>query len=246
MPDNGTFWYHSHFKGQYADGLRGPLIVRDAAPPFQYDEHLFFTISDWYHQLNHDLTVEYRSSTGGNPWGTGNEPVPDSMLLNDTQGLPIDVLPGKTYFIEVINVAAFSDAWVHFDQHNFTIVSADGVYMQPQFTQDLYLSVGQRYGVLMKTMSSTTKNYGILGTLNSKQYVQSAIPVTKDYNGTVGAYLRYNESAPVPATPVVGLNQFNSINDGILVPYYSPALLSGTPAQQIFLNLGFKVAKPYI
>jgi hypothetical protein len=29
----GTFWYHSHFKTQYCDGLRGPLVVYDACDP---------------------------------------------------------------------------------------------------------------------------------------------------------------------------------------------------------------------
>ncbi|KAI0281106.1 Cupredoxin [Russula aff. rugulosa BPL654] len=29
----GTFWYHSHFKNQYCDGLRGPLIIYDPDDP---------------------------------------------------------------------------------------------------------------------------------------------------------------------------------------------------------------------
>jgi FtsP/CotA-like multicopper oxidase with cupredoxin domain len=28
----GTFWYHAHTGEQYADGLRGPLIVRVCSP----------------------------------------------------------------------------------------------------------------------------------------------------------------------------------------------------------------------
>ena len=31
----GTFWYHSHFKNQYCDGLRGPLIIYDPEDPHQ-------------------------------------------------------------------------------------------------------------------------------------------------------------------------------------------------------------------
>ena len=33
MPFQGTFWYHSHFKNQYCDGLRGPMIIYDPEDP---------------------------------------------------------------------------------------------------------------------------------------------------------------------------------------------------------------------
>ena len=29
----GTFWYHSHFKAQYCDGVRGPLVIYDPNDP---------------------------------------------------------------------------------------------------------------------------------------------------------------------------------------------------------------------
>ena len=33
MRFQGTFWYHSHFKNQYCDGLRGALIIDDPEDP---------------------------------------------------------------------------------------------------------------------------------------------------------------------------------------------------------------------
>jgi iron transport multicopper oxidase len=46
----GTYWYHSHNKGQYPDGLRGPLIVHDrkAEAALKYDTEYTVTLSDWY------------------------------------------------------------------------------------------------------------------------------------------------------------------------------------------------------
>ena len=32
----GTFWYHSHFRNQYCDGLRGALIIDDPNDPHQH------------------------------------------------------------------------------------------------------------------------------------------------------------------------------------------------------------------
>jgi FtsP/CotA-like multicopper oxidase with cupredoxin domain len=29
----GTFWYHSHYKAQTCDGLRGPLVIYDQNDP---------------------------------------------------------------------------------------------------------------------------------------------------------------------------------------------------------------------
>lgn len=49
LDEPGTFWYHSHEKGQYPDGLRGPLIVQDPNDPYKgrYDEEIVLTVSDW-------------------------------------------------------------------------------------------------------------------------------------------------------------------------------------------------------
>ncbi|KAI0281105.1 laccase [Russula aff. rugulosa BPL654] len=53
----GTFWYHSHFKNQYCDGLRGPLIIYDPDDPHKClydvdDENTVITLADWYHYLS--------------------------------------------------------------------------------------------------------------------------------------------------------------------------------------------------
>ena len=40
---------HSHNMGQYPDGLRGPMIVKDPNDPYagKYDEEVIVTLSDW-------------------------------------------------------------------------------------------------------------------------------------------------------------------------------------------------------
>jgi iron transport multicopper oxidase len=32
----GTYWYHSHYKMQYCDGLRGVFIIEDPDDPQRY------------------------------------------------------------------------------------------------------------------------------------------------------------------------------------------------------------------
>ena len=43
----GTYWIHSHVKGQYPNGLRSPFIVLDPDSPYHCDEQLVLSVSDW-------------------------------------------------------------------------------------------------------------------------------------------------------------------------------------------------------
>ena len=44
----GTFWYHAHTGVQFADGLRGPLIIQDPKDPYrsQYDDERVLMVYD--------------------------------------------------------------------------------------------------------------------------------------------------------------------------------------------------------
>jgi iron transport multicopper oxidase len=72
----GTLWYHSHYKAQYCDGLRGALIIEDPDDPQKYlydvdngekdiwkdpftrlrfpPDDTVITLADWYHYLSTD------------------------------------------------------------------------------------------------------------------------------------------------------------------------------------------------
>jgi len=76
---HGTFWYHSHKGLQYAEGVAGPFIIQspNAIYVADYDEEIMVAVQDWYHSTLDDLLVTYLS-----PASDGNEPVPDSGLIN--------------------------------------------------------------------------------------------------------------------------------------------------------------------
>lgn len=70
----GTYWYHSHYRAQYCDGLRGALVIYDPNDPHRrlYDidngeigtlfstgsansflvESTVITLADWYHYVS--------------------------------------------------------------------------------------------------------------------------------------------------------------------------------------------------
>lgn len=98
----GTYWFHSHTRGQYPDGLRAPLIVHDPENPTQqdFDEEIVLSFSDWYHDSMRPLLASFLSVT--NP--TGAEPVPKSALINDSPNATIAVQPGKTYLLRMVSI----------------------------------------------------------------------------------------------------------------------------------------------
>jgi iron transport multicopper oxidase len=160
----GTYWYHAHNAGQYPDGLRAPFIVRDPENPYkdQIDEELVLTLSDWYHGFMPDLISSFKSVTDP----TGAEPIPDSALMNDTQNLHIDVQPGKTYFIRIINVAAFAAQYLWFEGHSVKVIEVDGIYTEALETDMLYITTAQRYGILLTTKNDTSQNFAIQGSMD--------------------------------------------------------------------------------
>jgi len=161
----GTYWFHSHVRAQYPDGLRAPLIVHDPDSPFQdmYDEEVVLTFSDWYDTLGSTLLKSFLSYT--NP--TGAEPVPNAALMNDTQNLQFTVKPGKTYFFRMVNMAAFAPQYVWFEGHTMKIIEVDGVYTQPVEVDMIYITPAQRYGVLITMKNDTSANFPIVGCMDT-------------------------------------------------------------------------------
>jgi len=161
----GTYWYHSHFRGQYPDGLRAPLIISDPNSPFKgmYDEEYVLSVSDWYHDQMTDLIPKFMSRF--NP--TGAEPVPNSALFNETQDLKVKIEPGKTYLFRMMNIGAFAGQRIWFENHTISIVEVDGIYTEPAETDMIYLTASQRCSFLLTAKNDTSANYAFVGSMDT-------------------------------------------------------------------------------
>lgn len=175
----GTYWYHSHTRGQYPDGLRGQFLVHDPESPYrgQYDEEVAITLSDWYHDEMPGLLKSFISFS--NP--TGAEPVPDSALMNDTQNLTLSVQPGKTYFFRMTNIGAFAGQHFWIEDHTMRIIEVDGVYTEPAETSMIYLTASQRYGFLVTAKNDTSANFAMVGSMDT---VSACWPTNNNLFGT--------------------------------------------------------------
>lgn len=230
----GTYWYHAHYDGQYPDGLRGPFIVNDPQNPYKrdYDEELVMTFSDWYHDETTGLVSTYLSPSA-NP--SGAEPVPYSALLNDGINTKFNLAPGKTYFVRIISMAAFAQAYVSFPGHGpVDIIEVDGVYTQKQSADSVYLGTAQRYGVLLKAAKDTSKNYAFTVSMDTSRF--DNVPSYLQQNVT--GLLVYDDKKPLPleGPPV---QSWNTIDDITLQPHDGQRLLDGEVDSQIILNLDF-------
>ncbi|KAI5359150.1 Putative multicopper oxidase, type 1, multicopper oxidase, copper-binding, cupredoxin [Septoria linicola] len=189
----GTYWYHSHSRGQYPDGLRGQFVVNDPENPYlgQYDEEVGLTISDWYHDQMPGLLDWFISVE--NP--TGAEPVPKTALMNDTQNLTIPVEPNKTYFFRLSNVAAFSSQYFWIEGHTMRIIEVDGVYTEPADAEMIYVTAAQRYGFLVTTKNDTSAgNFAIVSSMDTDLF--DAFPA--DLPTNVTGWLMYDETKNKP------------------------------------------------
>ncbi|GMM36749.1 ferroxidase [Saccharomycopsis crataegensis] len=189
---SGTYWYHSHTGNQYLDGLRGALIIHDSEPmPFEYDEEVMLTISDWYHDSHKDLMKQFLNKY--NP--TGAEPVPQNALFNDSRNVTWEVKPNTTYFLRIASVSGFVSQYLYIEDHEMTVVEVDGVYVEPTTTKSLYLTAAQRYGVLIKTKEvNPNKNFCFMQALDESML--DIVPAELELTGT--NWMVYNKDADLP------------------------------------------------
>ncbi|CAI5760784.1 unnamed protein product [Candida verbasci] len=154
----GTYWYHSHTSGQYGDGMRGVFIIEDDDFPYEYDEEVVLTLGEHYHVYSDELQPAFLSRF--NP--TGAEPIPEALLFNETYNATWKVEPNKTYLLRIVNIGRFVSQYLWIEDHDFEIVEVDGIYVEKNTTDLLYITVAQRYSVLVHTKNSTDKNYAFM------------------------------------------------------------------------------------
>lgn len=75
--EHGTFWWHSHSDLQRADGLWGGLAVHSPNDVNSFEEDYLIMVGDWFHRNQSEVLSWYADASS-----RGNEPVPDSLLVN--------------------------------------------------------------------------------------------------------------------------------------------------------------------
>ncbi|RAH49744.1 multicopper oxidase [Aspergillus brunneoviolaceus CBS 621.78] len=157
----GSTWYHSHYSLQYSDGLLGPMTIHGPTSA-NFDSALDpILISDHNHR---SAFMDYYQEQFANPAADPPRvpPKQTSILING-QGsyagsFPKNryhkkVKPGKRYILRLINASTDSTFIFSIDGHNLTVIGNDLVPVEPYTTNHIYIGIGQRYHVVLETLS---------------------------------------------------------------------------------------------
>ncbi|KZV69061.1 multicopper oxidase [Peniophora sp. CONT] len=158
----GTFWYHSHYKNQYCDGLRGALVVYDPDDPQKslYDvdnDDTVITLADWYHYLS----TSDEAKVG--------PPMPNTTLINgkgryldgpDARLAVVNVEAGKRYRFRLVSISCDTNFVFSIDGHVFDVIEVDGTSHQPHRIDSVQIFAGQRYSLVMAA-DQPVSNYWI-------------------------------------------------------------------------------------
>ncbi|RHZ88476.1 hypothetical protein Glove_22g130 [Diversispora epigaea] len=203
---SGSYWYHSHHRGQYMDGVLGPLIVYDEFDKilYGYDEDLIVLITDWYHDNSADLFKWFLS-----PASKGAEPIPNNALINGKNDYNCDwAAKGSKcvnnselanfvfkkdckYRMRVINTSGFSAFVFSIDNHDFEIIEVEGTKTIPYRINQLSINVAQRYSVIVDAKQPIS-NYWM-----RVEFQQECLPDEFAYNLTIDnkAIIHYEEAS---------------------------------------------------
>ncbi|RGP69195.1 hypothetical protein FLONG3_7831 [Fusarium longipes] len=173
---HGTYWYHAHHSAQASDGLLGPMVVHSKQEHelqiINYATDRIVMVQDHYHNLTSELLMDYLA-----PDQENNEPVPDNGLINGRsvrdcsdfqgwncnstdRGIPhIDLDAGQRHRLRVINVGAFAEFQIQFDEHPFYVTEVDGTDVHPEPVHRLNILPAQRYSVVLETNVTTSSSF---------------------------------------------------------------------------------------
>ncbi|KAF5464493.1 hypothetical protein F2P56_014566 [Juglans regia] len=155
VQQKGTFFWHAHVSWLRATVYGAFVVYPKTGVPFPfkdpYEEHIIILGEYW----NQDVVeLELNTTASG-----GSPPVADAYTINGHPGpnyncsnndvYKIDVVPGKTYLLRLINAGLNSENFFAIANHKLTIVEADAEYTKPFTTDRVMLGPGQTINVLV-------------------------------------------------------------------------------------------------
>lgn len=166
----GSSWWHSHFSGQYLNGLAGPIVIHGPKST-QYDIDLGpVMLSDWFHNYYINLIEQiYHSSETGPIF----PPMSNNMLIQgkaqyDCNNTNLTCTPGagtavfkfetgKRHLLRLINHSAEALIFFSIDGYDFEIISNDFVPVVPYTVDMVKLGVGQRTEIIVTGKNCSTE-----------------------------------------------------------------------------------------
>lgn len=216
---SGTYWYHAHHSAQASDGLLGPVVIhakdeRTRLQELDYATDRIVMVQDHYHNLTSELLMDYLQ-----PDMENDEPVPDNALINgrgvrdcadfpgwrcDTSNVasPVfDLEAGKRHRLRFINVGAFAQFQIQFDEHPFYVTEVDGTDVHPEPFHRLNILPAQRYSVVIETNMSMAKTYWMRARMVSHCFTTENHRLDNELRAVIRYTTPDDKAASLPSTP---------------------------------------------
>ncbi|KAJ3309418.1 ferroxidase fet3 [Boothiomyces sp. JEL0838] len=193
LSQTGSYWIHGHGFGDYPNGFRTPLVIKDSSDPARYGYVDEFTLglADWYDRTYEDIFYnDYFLQFNGE----GTEPIPSAPIVNDAPNQVFSVQPGQGYRFRLILMGTYAPMQFWIENHNLTIIEVDGVSVQPYNVECVLLGAAQRYSVVVQTLDSTDYNYQIHVDFNEDMFGNN---FPANYSKSVISTLQYDPAAPM-------------------------------------------------
>lgn len=251
----GTYWTHSHYKGQYVDGFRMPSVIHNVddqgnnREAHQYDDDFTISLGDWYHEWSGVLN-ETEFMTVSNP--SGAEPIPKSHLMyfqhtpwnGQASNLPgfnenatLHFEPGKTYRLRLVNMASLAMFYFWIEGHQMEIIEVDGVDTQAFPVDHVSISVAQRVSVLVRAREDADpKNWRINLVADGDMYDN----ILDDLQMNVTSTISYGDGLPYGDDGRATLDELDIFDETQLVPVVPIPMYELTdPSQSHRLDIYF-------
>ncbi|KAK8563742.1 hypothetical protein V6N12_035883 [Hibiscus sabdariffa] len=152
----GTLFWHAHISWLRVT-LYGPIVIlpkRHVSYPFlQPFKEVPIIFGEWW-KADTETLISQALQTGAAP------NISDAYTINGLPGpsyncsakdtFKLNVKPGKTYLLQLINAALNDELFFSVANHTLTVVEADAVYVKPFKTQIVLISPGQTTNVLLR------------------------------------------------------------------------------------------------
>ncbi|CAN6442764.1 unnamed protein product [Victoria cruziana] len=153
----GTLFYHAHHSWMRSS-IYGPLVIlpmHNTSYPFpKPHKEVPIVFGEWFN-TDPEAVISQALRTGGGP------NVSDAYTINGLPGMlyncsskdtfKLNVAPGKTYLLRLINAALNDELFFSIANHTLTIVEADAIYSKPFQTEVVVIAPGQTTNVLLHT-----------------------------------------------------------------------------------------------
>jgi FtsP/CotA-like multicopper oxidase with cupredoxin domain len=156
-PDAGTYWYHSHQRGneQLERGLYGSFVVQDPKPK-PYSQDIVWMIDDWLLDESGQLDPDFDSSDDihhNGRWGT-------DITVNGQAAPTLAARPGERIRLRLINASNARIYQLRLGDLDASAIAMDGLGVQkPLLAEGLELAPGNRVDLDITIPVDASGNY---------------------------------------------------------------------------------------